>query len=159
MFGLTSMRYESLYNFIFTEWVGVWFEYTTWFRGVSWHDVYFLHYNFLHQSAIFGVVAGLQHAVVKKIIRLLFQVVRNRFHYPLAMGRKKKKQMKPWCWYPFDRMTTKQRRKGLIVSLTKGRPKLASLSVFIGLYANISLTICLWSLAIRFEDCFFPVYI
>lgn len=43
------------------------------------------------------------------------------------MGRKKKKQMKPWCWYPFcfdDKMPL-WKDEGLHVSSTKGRPKLA----------------------------------
>lgn len=47
-----------------------------------------LHHNFLLQSAIFGVVTGLQHAVVKQIIRLVFNVVRPIFQRSLKDGTK-----------------------------------------------------------------------
>lgn len=44
--------------------------------------------NFLQLSAIFGVVTGLQHAVVKQIIRLLFGVARHLSQYSLKHGTK-----------------------------------------------------------------------
>ncbi|KAG8014883.1 hypothetical protein GBF38_003573 [Nibea albiflora] len=47
------------------------------------------------------------------------------------MGRKKKKQMKPWCWYPLN--TTEREAKRLTVSSTKGRPQTE---------ANVSLRYC-----------------
>ncbi len=49
-------------------------------------------YNFLQLSAIFGVVTGLQHAVVKQIIRLVFRVVRPLFQNSLKKKNGTKKE-------------------------------------------------------------------
>lgn len=50
----------------------------------------YVRYNFRHWSAIFGLVTGLQHAVLKQIIRQVFRVLIPVFQYFIKWGEKRR---------------------------------------------------------------------
>lgn len=87
-----------------------------------------VHQNFFQLSAIFGVVTGLQHAVVKQIIRIVFCVVTPVFSVFLKNGTKKEEADEAMVLVSFclDDKTTNVEMREANVSSTEGGPQLAS---------------------------------